>query len=528
MKHAIIAAAALAASFSLPAQETLSTEVVVDRTVEPAERAAVRPGGLFPALVLPPVSPLSLSTASYAGFGSVSGAYPALAPAEDAALPPLSPYRGYASLGYFPLYNLGISAGYRLINDDRTRLGVYGQFDGETYKYKSQIPGRMRYNGGMAGVNLNQKIGSDSHLLLHARGGHAAYRSLLYDSQSLTELALDASWVSRIGRFHYLLGAGVGYDGFGKIADEWDSMHQTDMCFKAAGAYVFDRSSRAGLDIDGQWVSTSTDGVPTLGVVGFTPFFAYRSDIISARLGARLDLGSGGEGSKFHAAPQVSVAWTPTGIVSVYATATGGVSVNPLGRVRESYSAYLPGLYGLERSRLPYDIRLGFNVGPLDGLTLEAFGAYAQTKSGVWLGSEYGMPIVQADAKAFTAGIKAAYAYRKLFKIDASAQFAQSDRTKAWHEWTDRAKSVVNAGAEVYPLDDLTLRVGYDWRGGRSTLDGIDLGCRSDLRAGASYDFTETLGVSLDVENILGRRYELFTGAAGNRLCGQAAVHLKF
>lgn len=66
------AAACLMAVAAAATAQNLSTEVVVDRTIVPAERAAVRPAGLIPVLVLPPAPSVALDRSYYTALSPVT------------------------------------------------------------------------------------------------------------------------------------------------------------------------------------------------------------------------------------------------------------------------------------------------------------------------------------------------------------------------------------------------------------------------------------------------------------------------
>ena len=129
--------AALAATVAAGAKD-LKTEITVDRTVVPVEREATRLGGISPVLMQPQTDFRRLTLVEYGEPSELTSSITPLEPASYGDTIPVTPYRGYASAGYFPAYNLGLSAGYRFINTSRTRLGAWMQFDGESYKTKAE------------------------------------------------------------------------------------------------------------------------------------------------------------------------------------------------------------------------------------------------------------------------------------------------------------------------------------------------------------------------------------------------------
>lgn len=535
-----IVAAALAAVAQCASAQTLSTEVVVDRTVEPAARAASRPSGLFPRLVLPAVAPANLSTAAYAGIGPVTRAYIGLAPGHAPALPPLSPYRGYASIGYFPAYNLGISAGYRILDTSRTTLGVWAQFDGTAYDGTAydgpdDAPGRMAWNGGHIGVDFSQAFGTRSRLDASAGASYARYKSLYYASQAATSGNLAAAWTSAVGSVDYKIDIHGTFDSYGDLATvaapdtRADAPSQQTFGFGASGAYAFNGVSRAGFDVDGCWLASSGPA-PTLGYIGLTPFYRWQSTYFTASLGFKADFTTGGD-SGVSFAPKVSLTWTPSAIVALYATATGGTQLNSIGSLRR-YCPYIVGRDALPRSEVPVDATVGFNFGPFNGITAGIFGAYASANDWIMPSEPVFRQLAAADVKAFRGGLRLGYSFRSLFRVEASAEFAQNDDGRAWYMWRDRASKVFRADAEITPMSPLRITIGYEFRGGRHvagpTGTPVGLGAVSRLDAGARWALTPAIGIHARVDNILGRRHLLLPGVVSRGLHGLVGADFKF
>lgn len=129
----IFGIAAVASGFATVCAQDMSTEITVDRTIVPRKQEASPLPSVVPSL-LPsegfrsklglteysaPVSFMPLASPSMApSYTGIAGAYP---------------YKGYAWLGYFPAYNLGVGAGYSIISNSSTHLGVAAQFNGFSY-----------------------------------------------------------------------------------------------------------------------------------------------------------------------------------------------------------------------------------------------------------------------------------------------------------------------------------------------------------------------------------------------------------
>lgn len=570
MKH-YISYILLAAAATASAQN-LSTEITVDRTIVPAERAASRLSSVHPSIVSAQVEPARLSMAEYTEPGTVTRSSYLLAPAAWADTFALSPYRGYASLGYFPAYNLGASAGYDILRTADTRLGVWGQFDGYSYKHTpdgADEKNTYRNNSFMVGADFDKRFGNAGVLTAGADFGYGSVGMPAADytgDHSMTMADVKAAWYARAGRIGYHVDAAL--HTFGHSAD-YMPQNGTELNFNVAAGIIArlgERGSgqRAGLELkadflsraDGLMVepSATPNGYPlwravetkgsTLGVMSITPYYALgHTRGLSLRLGARIDIGTGGTDKKFHAAPDVLLSYT-TRSFAVYARARGGEVFNTQ-RSLYDYTPFMPvgWLYG--RSHLPVAADAGINIGPFAGFGVELFGGWSRADD--WL-----MPALYAgnaacafratDIEGFHGGARLSYEWRSLLKVSASAEFAPHSEGSGYYMWRDRASMVVKADATVRPVDKLEITLGYEFRNGRraysyallNPADGTieatakGLGCVSDLKVGARYAITQALDVFAHADNVLGRRYSVLPGLPSQGVHGLAGVAFKF
>lgn len=537
MNTRIYAALAAALTCAAASAQSLSTEVVVDRTVLPAERAASRPAGVTPALVLPQTQVIDLSTADYTALSPLTRAYSPLSPVAAPGLTPLSPYRGYAVIGYGPLYNLGLSAGYRAISTDRTTLSIHGQFDGESYK-GVDTDEKYKYNGGRIGADLNTAVGASSRVLAAASVGYAGFTTPFIDrNQSYFTGDLGVKWLSAVGRLSYKVGASAEFESHNGSMPVLDSFGQTYEYnprqqvygFEAGAAYKLSETGSAGLDIEGEFMST-TD-MPTLGSIGITPYYTLRYGAVTARIGLTVDKATGDSG-KTHIYPDVHIAVAPAGTpVAVYVNVTGCTYLNTLAAMRQ-LSPYLRTENAFGRSEVPVAVDGGITVGPFSGFTVKIFGGYAKADDWLMMNTaSFG----EENIKGWHAGIEAGYSFGRLARLTAGVQAAPSSEGHAWYLWRDRAARVISAALDLHPVDRLDVTVGYAFRSGRrafcylaDTYTESQLGCVSDLSASATYGVNDAVSVFLRGENLLGRRYDVIPGVSSQGAMGMAGVSVKF
>lgn len=131
--------------------------------------------------------------------------------------------------------------------------------------------------------------------------------------------------------------------------------------------------------------------------------------------------------------------------------------------------------------------------------------------------------------------MRAAYDYRSMVHVEASAEFAPQKPESGYYMWRDRAKTVVKASATVRPIERLALTLGYEWRGdrafymyGREDVTRISAGSVSDLSFGARYALTPALDIFARGDNLLGRRYRLLPYVPSQGVHGLVGASFKF
>ncbi|MDE5554432.1 MAG: hypothetical protein K2J10_04535 [Muribaculaceae bacterium] len=573
--RSLTVATLLAAMLNASAKD-LKTEITVDRTIVPVEREATRLGSLTPQLLSSPVTMRRLSLADYTDPAAITRSASTLNPAAYADTFALSPYRGYASLGYFPVFNLGASAGYKFIDNSRTRLGAWLQYDGYSYKpYDEKVSdGKYTNNAITVGASLAQRVGSQSSVgarIGYTYGSVGLPSNFENNSQNANIFDADLSWWSRTRLIGYRLIAGFSHFGYGKD-NYFDKTIFSDipnraLTVKAAsenrfnfnGGLAFFGSSvspRGGIDVSADFVSRKngieltpenyqpiSDG--TLGIMSLTPYFTFHNGRMHGRVGVKVDLSVGGEGKKFHVAPDVMLDWNVTNQFAIYAKISGGEHLNTL-RSLYDYCPFVGGVWQYQRSNVPVTADLGFNIGPFTGFSAKIFGGYAKANN--WLMPQFSLlgmtssstsgPIIEQtnygayNLEGWHAGVGLSYDWRSKVKAELTAETASNDTEKAYYLWRDRAKYVINASVEVRPISALKIGVGYELRTDRHNyMNGvtpIELKSLSNLTLGASYEISNQLTVFARGENLLNRHYNLVTDIQAQGLKGLLGLSYKF
>jgi len=587
----LITTLALTAAGSGHAQ-SLSGEVLIDRQVQPVERNFSRPTSVTPRVYTPDVQFKPLKPAAYNGTGQLSRSLSRLEPASDGDTLVVDDSRGYASIGYFPTYNLAASAGFRLINSRTTRLATFLQYDGMSYKVDSRtapderltvanhaftvgadlstfLSRTYRLNGNFAYTFGDVSMpwggrdidGGTNHarlaLGLHAgtrlpfnialRYSHFGFRGNTPYVVAMVPRMSEHSFVSPISEDRFTISGDVEYrtgSHAWSLDVSADIQHLSDLARIWPVAMLQNGADAA--DAYNPVATYYSDGAHTPGVMALTPAYSFNSGNWGLRLGARLDLATGCGSTSFRVAPDVHISWIPNGVFSAEATFAGGNTLNALEDLYAEKPWMIPA-FSYAHSKVPVTAEVALNFGPFDGFSARAFASYAAADS--WL-----MPGVAAgetneyqyqNVRGWLYGLKLGYKYRSLLDVHACVEGASHGGPRsAYYLWRDRAAWRSNIGVTVTPVARLSLSLDYDMAGGRKVFNLVpdnylnlawfnsdetfSLGAIRDLSFSGSYGINDAFTVFANVSNILCRRHQMVYGIDSPRLSGMAGVSFKF
>lgn len=505
MKHThylYIGAALLA--FQAQAQD-LSTEITVERTVVPREREATRPRNVFPELYSPAVQRQSLFPSEYYNPSELTPGIPLLGHVSWPLAAEPSPYRGYASLGYFPALNIGANAGYRLVDTEKSTVGAWLQYSGAKYKATDYQGTKDNYS------THDFTIGIDGRHTFSPRSVLTGALDFSIGSQnrpwakddsysrSATTLNFKAGFASSTGRVAYDLAASLGYFGFNKNypTATADALHQTDIGIHGSvGLTREDADSRwCGLDVESHILFTNNAPTPsgdaTMSATSLRPFLSFENSTGKLRIGLDLSAATGEGDATFRVAPDIFAAWTPASQFMVYANATGGQKLN-LARNVYSLSPWVIMQDAVGRTDIPYHLRLGINYGPWTGFNAEIFGQYAKANNAamptILLDPQNALSFLgMYDMKGWQVGAALEYKFRQPYSLRVEGTISPD---RKWYANLDRALYTLDAKITANPIKPLDISVCYQLRAGRRAYPVIAdiITPPSDLTPG---DFTD-------------------------------------
>lgn len=562
-------------SLGVKAQE-LTKEITIDKDIVPELKESNRIN------VTPQIPPLTVKTTKLnynekAKAAVVPASITTLEPAGNVDTVELSKHRGYAVLGYFPVYNLDVSAGYRFIDKDDMKLNAWLQYNGKNYDGELNDDTELRFEDHEVAVNADYAQRFNKKSLLNASAGYAFNRfscPWIGDyTQTVNRFNLDAGWRSSVEGLKYNVGIGYSYFGYGKEADynkelfgeaneAFEPVKEHSGYLKAGAWLATGDNTQMSLDLGATFVldNHSTNSYWFVDHTNFeygyvnynpynhmiltlTPHYDFIYENFSARLGVQLDYQIDID-DEFNISPDVYIDWTPSTKISAYAHVTGGVHQNSMASIFDVSHYFVPSM-AYFNSKMPCVIDAGVNMGPFKNATIEVFGGYAQA-------NDWYMPLIvngehrmgSVDMRGWHLGVAASYNYKDIAKVRASYEAAPQSREKGYYLWRDRAKYVVKASAVVTPIPQLDVTLDYEYRGSRrayeqsyqnlgelkvmEVYDAVSLGHVSNLSLGGLYRFNSRWSFFARLENMLDCDYDILYNIPAQGFTGLVGASYKF
>lgn len=572
--------AILAMTVAAGSAQDLNTEVEVRYNVTPQLRdfskIALTPTISVPqtATVTPPYSYTDVRV-------GVPGSITTLEAAAYADTIYTSPWRGYASLGFMPKYNLGASAGYKFLDNDHTRLNAWLQYDGTAYEGRPMASGNeaygrdryMRSNTATIGAALHQAVGRESFIDAGVDYSFSRFNTPTAEdlvNQDLHRLNVSMLWTLTHDKINY--GIGAAYSRFAptntlhyRCIDDITTDHVHYMQPTRENRYDlygFFRgriagASSAGIDIrlshlnynhtatgEADYMYLLHGGKLHHTLLSIAPRYCFDVKSFHLDLGVNLDLAFGA-GGVFHIAPDAKATWIPSDLVKVYIGATGGQHQNTLGTMFDVTPYALP-FEAFRNSQIVADAEAGVTVGSWKGFFAEIAFNYGIAND--WLmpytsSDDLTTTFMPLDMRGYRLHGKLGYTYRDLFTVSASYEMAPQKIDRGYYLWADRAKRVIDVSFSITPIRPLDINIGWEYRGDRATATGgfitdgatltpatllRSLGSVNNLKAGALYRITPQWSAFITGENLLNRHAYLIGGMPAQGITGLVGATYKF
>lgn len=344
----------------------------------------------------------------------------------------ISDNRGYLNAALGSYLNSNLSAGYRFIDNSRSTVGAWMQFNSSSLFHPVNPdaisnPYRRRYDGkiGVYATHNFENHGRLSASLDYALG-HFNYFSSLPEVadckspyQTVNDLNLSLKWnpVTSGNGLKWNIAAGLKYIGFNSLFLPYNLQdnafprvkgeRETDINLSAAFQFPWESGSRIGLDalfdlllyqgadrkviagkFPGAYLPEPVDDYARLSL---TPYYGFQRGLLNVRLGADIDLSfnAGPEGSRyslFHIAPDVRLDWRKDA-VALFLHILGGTELQTLASLRQLDYYTMPDVITTRPVFSPLDATAGLSFGPFAGFSADISAAYKisdNTRLGGW------------------------------------------------------------------------------------------------------------------------------------------------
>lgn len=281
-------------------------------------------------------------------------------------------------------------------------------------------------------------------------------------------------------------------------------------------------------------------------LIKLNPYYSLQNEDLSLRIGAHVDFQTD-NGSGIKVAPDVKFAYTFAGSYVFYANITGGTRLNDF-RTLNEVSPFWTQTAQLKTSYTPYDLSVGLKASPANGLGLNLFGGYRETRDELFTQIPMGISstggiysaFAQAKAKVAYAGLSLDYAYRDLFDFGFAVNYYNWSIGKAGNnsesgtgaDYSDgllwlKPELLFGFHARAKVFDGMHAWLKYTYEGRKQCL-GIKADPVNELNIGADYSFNERVNIFLSLNNILNKNYVTQTGYPVQGFNVMAGVSLNF
>ena len=399
-------------------KQNLNKEIILEKDVAPLEKKAVKKTGTT-------AQKTQLSYSDLTSPIDVPTTIPTLLPYGYRTAHNFSDQRGYLDVGAGTQANFRMDFGYRILNDEREKLGVWLNHN-STWAGKNSTKlitdpvnrNKQQFNDNIVGVDYSRVTGNGTLTLgaqfhidnynyyggwnqaveVSPRDG-APYTIVKapYDwnkeKQTFLDFNVNAGWQShfmlRDNPLRYNVGLQYGHAVYDKsFVDIYKhGAHDNWGILTLGGSYDITELTTAGLGIKGEYLRRGTkaksdydyDLFDEVGMITLSPTYTIRGDMYKLQLGLNAHI-SFSDGAVFRLSPNVRFNLALVDGFTVFANALGGKNLGyrvPTHYYNHRYDLPLL-MYGSIYT--PLDAEVGVKVGPFQGFSARASVGYAIVK----------------------------------------------------------------------------------------------------------------------------------------------------
>lgn len=496
--------------------------------------------------------------------------------------------RGYFNFGAGTYLNLNGDLGYHILSTDKDQLNIWFSHRSTNGKvkylqYDEKVKAKL--NDNLGGLNFKHNFDKLA-LKMGVKYGYSGFNYYGFpmysnpSSSTIPELLSDietnqvaqtikanvgieskedapVGYLLDLGytNFSYKYGRGEPFDG------PTEGTFNLNFGLNAG----FGGNQRVGLDGNFQYFNYSLPNdmkIPDGEKTGYTyyfdnfaaatlsPYYKIEGENWHVKLGVNAMFFSG-EHKEFMASPNISADVEVADKTVLYLSANGKLKSNsmydlfqvnrytfPVSRITPSRN-WLDGILGIRSGVAPgfwFDVFGGYKITSDDYFYVPAF----QNTKGHFGNLCY--PSNLMDSKQLFVGANLKYSYQQLFEIslkgvynnwdveyseDHSTGFLNTNKPEAY----GMPEMEITAGVTVRPIKNLSASLDYYLATGRKTplgLDYIKMKNINELNLTGAYNFNDTFGLYLKLNNVLFQKYELYYGYPLQKFSAMIGVNINF
>lgn len=440
-------------------------------------------------------------------------------------------HKGYVDFGIGSYLNIVGSAGYRVIDTEKTKVGLWLQHNSTSgftaYEYDwskwyntEQLPtdakkfrsdtrltlyGSHRFDAGQLEANLSYRFGRFNYY-----GVTQDYINNFGDIpiQNLNDVQFVAGWQGvqeGVEKLNYGVNFGYRYFGYHRnFSDDRTRNTQKENHFTLGAdmSLPWSNGSCIGLNVTGDMILYTglqnlglVDTMEDYGKVSLTPYYRFAKNNINISAGIKLDLTFNAKKEYYscnleqkyallHVSPQVKIDWKGQN-VGIWLHLLGGTELNTLANNSQLDYYQAPQMQGTIPMYSPLDGRLGVSVGRFAGFSAEVLFDYKIVNNvnfgGLYMNfdkpymMESGSFVHKSDASmdihGWRAGLGLRYEMSDLFEIEGKGYYSPQDAERGYFNGYDRPRWVLDSKIVVKPWKTLKVGIEYQYRGVRNLYD---------------------------------------------------------
>lgn len=495
--------------------------------------------------------------------------------------------RGYFNFGGGTYLNLNGDLGYHILSTDKDQLNIWFSHRSTNGKVKYlQIDEKVKakLNDNMGGLNFKHNFDKLS-LKMGVKYGYSAFNYYGLPIGSLTSptvttlppadmetnqvaqtikanVGVESKEDAAVG---YLLD--LSYTNFSyKYGDSKDFDAPTEGTFNMdfGLSSAFGGNQRVGLDGNFQYFNYSLPSeikevnaknpssyFDNFAAATLSPYYKIEGDNWHVKLGVNVMFFSGDQ-KEFMASPNISADVEVASKTVLYLNANGKLQSNSMYDINR-INRYAYPLERITPSRNWLDGILGIKSGVAPGFWFDVFGGYKMTSNNYffvptlaigdkdYFSSACAM-MNEIDTKQLFVGANLKYSYQQLVDISLKGVYNNwtaeySDNfidtnlagkdAKAW----GMPEMEITAGVTVRPIKNLSASLDYYLGTGREARLGnqdIKMDNINELNLTGAYNFNDTFGLYLKLNNVLFQKYELYYGYPMQKFSAMIGVNINF